>query len=147
MTRATWRSACSPRGMNVMLPSPSNRPAAHAICSRVAMRPKARTERAFAQFAVSGLATKRHQISAGSRTWKRSDELGGAVGGLGAEHQREQRPAVLRVELDPAAHHLGQLARDRQPEPAARGPRAVEAVEALEDLLLGVARDLRPVVR
>ena len=60
---------------------------------------------------------------------------------LGGEHQREQRPAVLRIELDPAAHQLGELARDRQPEAAARGLRPLEPREPLEDLLLGAGGD------
>ena len=53
----------------------------------------------------------------------------------------------MRIELDPAAHHLRELTGNRQAEPAAGGPRPVQAVETLEDLLLGLAGDLRAVVR
>jgi hypothetical protein len=52
---------------------------------------------------------------------RRSDETGLelALGNIGAEDQREERPAILRVELDPAAHHLRELAGDREAETAA----------------------------
>ena len=65
------------------------------------------------------------------------------------------RPAATSVkrvepgdgrELEPAAHQRRELARDREPEAAARGDRAVEPVEAVEDVRLRLALDPRPVV-
>ena len=51
-----------------------------------------------------------------------------------AEHDAHDRPPGRGLEHDLAAHHCHQLARDREPEPAAGRDRAVAAVEAVEDV-------------
>src|SRR5689334_24300840 len=60
---------------------------------------------------------------------------------MGAEAQAEQRPPVRRLELDRAAHQLGELARDREPEPAAGRDRTLDAIEAVEDVVGVLGRD------
>ena len=69
-----------------------------------------------------------------------------AVGGVHRKHEREARRARHRAELEAAAHQRRKLARDREAEAAARGDRAVEAVEALEHVRLRLGLDPGPVV-
>src|SRR5262245_58088595 len=117
---AIWRSGHPMvRSMWLIVPSPSKSPAAQATAASLATPPSVAANRFCAQMALS-------------------DEPGLEVAGgrVRAQHEREQRPAVLRVELDAAAHHLGQLPRDGEAEAAAGRAGPVEAVEALEDLLL-----------
>ena len=57
-------------------------------------------------------------------------------GGVRRKHEREARRPGQRLELEPAAHQRRELARDREAEAAAGGDRAVEPVEAVEDVRL-----------
>src|SRR5258708_19886169 len=52
----------------------------------------------------------------------------------GRQPQCECRAPRLGVELERAAHRLGELVRDRQAEPAAGGDRPLGAIKTLEDL-------------
>ena len=63
-----------------------------------------------------------------------------------AARERNVVEPGLRVELDRAAHQLGELPRDREPEAAPGRDAAVDPVEALEDLLPLRRRDPRPLV-
>src|SRR5262249_6235549 len=75
-----------------------------------------------------------------------SGERRGCRHGRERERQREGRLPGPRLELNLAAHELGKLACDRQPEAASGRDRAVDAVEAFEDMLDVLGRDSRAVV-
>src|SRR5471030_140723 len=142
---ADWRTT------TVVTEPPPSQPAALPTTSTKAPPAiAAATARAAAEFGRTGghcsRAARRRRIRLKQRAAAFSRALIVRFERVSAEGEREERPAVLRVELDPAAHQLGQLARDCEPEARTGGAAAVQAVEALEDLLLRVAGDLGAVV-
>ena len=62
------------------------------------------------------------------------------------KNERKSRPARRQVQLDRPVHELAELPRDREPETAPGGLRALEAVEAIEDLSRVLVRNTGPLV-
>src|SRR5437016_9116517 len=69
----------------------------------------------------------------------RSDRSGHAR--VGTEAQAEDGSPGLRLQLDRSAHQFRQLPCDRQPQAAPRRDRALDAVEAVEDVRGVLARN------
>src|SRR5438067_6305810 len=104
--------------LTVIEPSPSKKPAAHAINSDRC------TERMFANAATLRKCPVQSRPNRAISPGKRSSK---ALGRLPLcrrsrrEYERERRPPRLRLEPDRAAHQLGELACDRDAEAAAGG--------------------------